>query len=61
MHGADCPTCSTHVELDFKQVSGFAWCPKCQKLFAPTETDPLLKPVEGEVIEERNGEDEDKN
>ena len=32
MHGADCPTCGTHIELDFKPVSGLVWCPACQKL-----------------------------
>jgi uncharacterized Zn finger protein (UPF0148 family) len=35
MHGADCPSCGTHVELDFKPVSGQVWCPNCQKLFSP--------------------------
>jgi uncharacterized Zn finger protein (UPF0148 family) len=59
MHPADCPTCGTQVELDFKPVSGLVWCPKCQKLFTPAGTEPLLKPDE-EIIEERNGEG-DKN
>jgi hypothetical protein len=58
MHGADCPTCGTHVELDFKPVSGLVWRPKCQKLFSLAGTEPLLKPVEGEVSGERDGEDD---
>ena len=58
MHGADCPTCGIHVELDFKPVSGLVWCPKCQKLFTPAGTEPLLEP--DEEIEEHNGEG-DKN
>jgi uncharacterized Zn finger protein (UPF0148 family) len=61
MHGADCPTCGTHVELDFKPVSGLVWCPKCQKLFTPAGTEPLLNPDEEDVIEERNGDAGDKN
>jgi hypothetical protein len=59
MHGADCPTCGTHVELHFKPVSGLIWCPKCQWFFPPAGTEPLLKPDEGEIIEERNGENHD--
>jgi len=61
MHGADCPTCGTHVELDFKPVSGLVWCPKCQWFFTPAETEPFLKPGEGEVSEERDGEDGDES
>jgi uncharacterized Zn finger protein (UPF0148 family) len=57
MHGADCPSCGTHVELDFKPVSGLVWCPKCQKLFSPAGTGP----AEEEVSEERNGEGSDKD
>jgi len=60
MHGADCPTCGTHVELDFKPVSGQVWCPKCQKLFTPAGTELLLEPLDGDVIEERNGDAADK-
>ena len=55
MHAADCPTCGTHIELDFKPVSGWVWCPKCQKLFTPAGTEPLMEPGEGDATEE-NGE-----
>jgi len=61
MHGADCPTCGTHVELHFKPVSGQAWCPKCQKIFSLVGTELLLEPDDEEMIEERNGEDGDKS
>ncbi len=61
MHGADCPSCGTHIELDVKPITGFVWCPKCQKLFTPAGTKPLLKPVQGEVSKERDSENGDKN
>ena len=61
MHSAECPSCRTHIDLDFKVVSGFVWCPKCQKLFSPAGTELLLEPLEEEVIEERNGDAADKN
>jgi hypothetical protein len=62
MRGADCPSCGTHVELDFLPVAGLVWCPKCQKLFSPAAVsgaDPFLNPEQDEVIEERNGEPDD--
>jgi len=55
MHGADCPTCATHIELDFKPVSGLVWCPKCQRLFSLVGTKLLLEPDEGDASE-GNGE-----
>jgi uncharacterized Zn finger protein (UPF0148 family) len=62
MHGADCPSCGTHIELDFKPVSGLVWCPKCQKFFSPVAVsgpDAHLNPEQDEFIEERNGEPDD--
>jgi uncharacterized Zn finger protein (UPF0148 family) len=62
MHGADCPSCGTHIELDFKPVSGVVWCPKCQKLFSPAAAsgeNPVPNAEQDEVIEERNGEPDD--
>jgi uncharacterized Zn finger protein (UPF0148 family) len=61
MHGADCPSCETHVELDFKPVSGLVWCPKCQKLFSLVGTELLLEPDEEEMSEERDRKGGDKS
>jgi uncharacterized Zn finger protein (UPF0148 family) len=58
MHSATCPSCGTQVELDFLPVAGLIWCPTCQKTFSPPVVqgiEPLLKPEQGDVSEERNG------
>jgi uncharacterized Zn finger protein (UPF0148 family) len=36
MHSATCPACGAHVGLDFKPVAGLVRCPKCDKLFSPS-------------------------
>jgi hypothetical protein len=55
MHEATCPTCGTHVELDFKPVAGLVWCPKCQRAFSQSGgLVPEPQEPEGETNTERD-------
>ncbi len=57
MHTVTCPTCGTRVEVHFKPVAGFVWCPKCQKTFSPAaELREGKESEQDDADKKRNGE-----